>query len=185
MQPARGTQGHRFHHASAGAMASLMLAEAGAEVVKIERPPSGDGMRGLRAKAWRGEPLFRTLESRQDVCSSRSKGSRGGEPSEPAAATRLTYSSSNSGPASCLGLGSVTDTVRKLNPKIVYCSITGYGQEGPKASRAGHDLNYVAESGLLSLVADSDGAPQLPPTLIADIGGGAYPAVINILLGLL
>jgi crotonobetainyl-CoA:carnitine CoA-transferase CaiB-like acyl-CoA transferase len=62
--------------------------------------------------------------------------------------------------------------------------LTGYGQRGPKAGVAAHDLNYVAETGLLSLSADREGAPVIPPALIADIGGGAYPAVINILLGL-
>jgi crotonobetainyl-CoA:carnitine CoA-transferase CaiB-like acyl-CoA transferase len=71
-----------------------------------------------------------------------------------------------------------------MNPRLIYCAITGYGPDGPKAQVAAHDLNYLAETGLLSLAAASDGAPVVPPALIADIAGGAYPAVINILLGL-
>ena len=67
---------------------------------------------------------------------------------------------------------------------LIYCSITGYGQSGPKAGVAAHDLNYIAETGLLGLSAGADGAPVIPPALIADIAGGAYPAVINILLAL-
>jgi crotonobetainyl-CoA:carnitine CoA-transferase CaiB-like acyl-CoA transferase len=82
-----------------------------------------------------------------------------------------------------LGLGYAA--VREVNPSVIYCSITGYGQEGPRASRAGHDLNYLADSGLLDAVVDDQGDPQLPPTVIADIAGGSYPAVINILLALL
>jgi alpha-methylacyl-CoA racemase len=81
-----------------------------------------------------------------------------------------------------LGLG--YETVRAINPTIIYCSITGYGQTGPKASVAAHDLNYCAESGMLSLAADKDGAPVVPAALVADIGGGTYPAVMNILLAL-
>jgi crotonobetainyl-CoA:carnitine CoA-transferase CaiB-like acyl-CoA transferase len=81
-----------------------------------------------------------------------------------------------------LGLG--YDAWREANPRIVYCAITGYGQEGPDALRAGHDLNYQAGSGVLSLCTDGDGAPGMPPVLLGDIAGGSYPAVINILLAL-
>src|SRR5690606_22006335 len=81
-----------------------------------------------------------------------------------------------------LGVG--YEAWRAANPRIIYCAITGYGQSGPRAQAAGHDLNYAAETGMLSLTAGADGAPGIPPTLIADIGGGAYPAVINILLAL-
>jgi crotonobetainyl-CoA:carnitine CoA-transferase CaiB-like acyl-CoA transferase len=82
-----------------------------------------------------------------------------------------------------LGLG--PDEVRAVNPDLVYCSIGGFSPHGPKAGMAGHDLMYLADSGLLSLVADGDGRPTMPHALIADIAAGAYPAVINILLGLL
>jgi alpha-methylacyl-CoA racemase len=81
-----------------------------------------------------------------------------------------------------LGLG--YDALSAINPGLVYCSITGYGQAGAKAQVAAHDLNYVAETGLLSLSAGADGAPVVPPALIADIAGGSYPAVINVLLAL-
>ena len=81
-------------------------------------------------------------------------------------------------------LGFGYEALVAINPRIVYCAITGYGQTGPKAQVAAHDLNYVAESGLLGLAAGADGAPIVPPALIADIAGGAYPAMINILLAL-
>ena len=80
-----------------------------------------------------------------------------------------------------LGLG--WKQVKKLNKNIVYCSITGYGQDGEK-NKAGHDLNYLAESGLLKFSCAKDGAPVLPITQIADIAGGSYPAFMNILLAL-
>jgi alpha-methylacyl-CoA racemase len=71
-----------------------------------------------------------------------------------------------------------------LNPRIVYCSITGFGQDGPDAQTAAHDLNYQARTGLLALTCDATGAPGMPPMLAADLAAGAYPAVINILLAL-
>ena len=81
-----------------------------------------------------------------------------------------------------LGLG--YDAVRAINPKLIYCSITGYGQTGPRAGEAGHDLNYIGHTGLLALNPGPPDRPVVPPALIADIAGGTLPAVMNILLGL-
>jgi crotonobetainyl-CoA:carnitine CoA-transferase CaiB-like acyl-CoA transferase len=81
-----------------------------------------------------------------------------------------------------LGLG--FEEIARENPSLIYCSITGYGQSGERVAKAGHDLNYLAETGLLGLTRGADGAPVLPPVLAADISGGAYPAVMNILLAL-
>jgi alpha-methylacyl-CoA racemase len=76
------------------------------------------------------------------------------------------------------------EAVRKINPRIVYCSISGYGQQGPRAGEAGHDINYQSLTGLLALQPGPVATPVIPPALVADIGGGTMPAVINILLGL-
>ena len=81
-------------------------------------------------------------------------------------------------------LGLNYEALSKINPRLIYCSITGYGQNGPKRDVAGHDLNYVGDAGLLSLSMGPPEKPVVPPALIADIAGGAYPAVMNILLAL-
>ena len=81
-----------------------------------------------------------------------------------------------------LGLG--YEALRRINPRLVYCSITGYGQTGPRAGEAGHDLNYIGHTGLLALQPGPPDRPVVPPALIADIAGGTLPAVINILLAL-
>jgi crotonobetainyl-CoA:carnitine CoA-transferase CaiB-like acyl-CoA transferase len=81
-----------------------------------------------------------------------------------------------------LGLG--WDLLRARHPGLVYCAITGYGQDGPLAHRAGHDLNYLARAGVLGLSGPEDGAPQVPPVQMADIGGGALFAVTGILAAL-
>lgn len=74
--------------------------------------------------------------------------------------------------------------IKKINPGIIYCSITGYGQNGPLKDRPGHDVNYLGESGLLSLNGDPDRPPSIPGFQVADLAGGAMNAAIGILLAL-
>jgi crotonobetainyl-CoA:carnitine CoA-transferase CaiB-like acyl-CoA transferase len=76
------------------------------------------------------------------------------------------------------------DSVCRINPKTIYCSITGYGQHGPLRRKAGHDINYLGDTGLLALSCGKPGARVLPQIAIADLAGGTYPAVINILMAL-
>ena len=80
-------------------------------------------------------------------------------------------------------LGIDYDTVRNVNPKIIYCSITGYGQTGPYRNRAGHDVNFLGYSGVLDLMGEPDRPPSIPGVQIADIAGGGMNAVIGVLLG--
>src|SRR5262249_60631967 len=79
-------------------------------------------------------------------------------------------------------LGFGYEAVKAENPRVIYCAITGYGQDGPRRSEAGHDLNYIAATGLLALSSGPADRPTVPPALIGDIGGGAMPAVAKILL---
>ena len=81
-----------------------------------------------------------------------------------------------------LGVG--YERLREENPRLVYCAITGYGQDGPFAARAGHDTNYLARIGLLGLTGDPDGPPVQAAGQIADLGGGALMAAFGILAAL-
>ena len=81
-------------------------------------------------------------------------------------------------------LGVDYDTVRTINPKIIYCSLTGYGQTGPHKNRAGHDVNFLGHSGVLDLMGEPDRPPSIPGVQIADIAGGGMNAAIGILLAL-
>ncbi len=76
------------------------------------------------------------------------------------------------------------ETVRKINAAIIYCSVTGYGQTGPLSEKAGHDVNYLGYSGILSLLGEVDRPPAIPGVQIADIAGGGMNAAIGILLAL-
>jgi alpha-methylacyl-CoA racemase len=79
------------------------------------------------------------------------------------------------GTADRLGIG--FEAVRAVNPAVVYCSISGYGQDGPMRDRAGHDLNYIARAGILGLSGPAGGSPSIPPVQIADLTSAMYAAV--------
>ena len=81
-------------------------------------------------------------------------------------------------------LGVDYKSVRQVNPRIVYCSITGYGQNGPYRDRVGHDVNYLSFAGVLNLIGEADRPPSIPGVQIADIAGGGMNAAIGILLAL-
>ena len=165
-----------------GPIASLMLAEAGAEVIKIE-PPGGEAMR-TPPPAW-GDltALFALLN--------RGKRSLALDLKDEATLARLRPLIARTDvllagfrPGVMARRGLDYPSVRAVNPRLVYCAITGYGQNGPKALRAGHDLTYIAEIGLLALSTGPNEVPTLPPVLIADILGGAYSAVTAVAMAL-
>jgi len=183
MQPLAGIRVLDFSTLLPGPLATLLLAEAGAEVLKIERPGTGDEMRTYAPKFGTDSVNFALLN--------RGKRSIAIDLKEPGAVARLTSLLKSAdviveqfrpGVMDRLGLG--YEAVSRVNPRVVYCSITGYGQSGPLAGTAAHDLNYAADAGMLALAAGPGGAPVPPAALVADIGGGSYPAVINILLAL-
>lgn len=82
-------------------------------------------------------------------------------------------------------LGVDYETLRGINPRIVYCSLSGYGQEGPYKDLPGHDINYISIAGALSLVGERDRCPTPPSNLLADFAGGSLQATIGILAALL
>src|SRR5881628_2662129 len=113
-----------------GPMATLLLAEAGAEVIKIERPGRGDEMRSYDFKLGASAVNFALLN--------RGKRSIAIDLKDPAALKRLEQF--RPGVMDRLGLG--YESLKAANPRLVYCAVTGYGQTGPRADVAGHDLNY-------------------------------------------
>ena len=166
-----------------GPMASLILAEAGAEVIKIERPESGDPLRDYHPTWGEDGASFSLLNRGKKSLAIDLKG--------PAARAQLhpliqkadvVLEQFRPGVMDRLGLG-YADLI-KIKSDLIYCAITGYGQTGPKDQQAGHDLNYIGDTGLLALNMGDHENPVVPPALVADIAGGSYPAVMNILLAL-
>ncbi len=165
-----------------GPLATLMLAEAGAEVIKIERP-EGEDMRARAGTAAADGAAFALLNRGKKGVALDLKNENDRKRLRPLVEKAdVLVEQFRPGVMERLGLG--YEDVRKINPRIVYCSISGYGQQGPRAGEAGHDINYQSRTGLLALQPGPTEKPVIPPALIADIGGGTMPAVINILLGL-
>src|SRR5208282_3607726 len=125
-----------------GPLAALMLAEAGAEVVKIERPPAGDEMRSYVPRWGADSTNFALLN--------RGKASVALDLKDPAQQARLAPLLTRADivleqfrPRVMDRLGLGYAAISKINPRVIYCAITGYGQTGPKRDVAGHDLNYI------------------------------------------
>jgi crotonobetainyl-CoA:carnitine CoA-transferase CaiB-like acyl-CoA transferase len=164
-----------------GPLATLMLAQAGAQVVKIE-PPGGEATRFYPPYVSGESAIYAMLNAGKSVMTVDLKNAAGRAGlAALLARADVVVEQFRPGVMSRLGLG--YHDLRKVNPRVVYCSISGYGQTGPRAEEAGHDLNYIGNTGLLAL-ASGVGAPTVPPALIADIAGGSFPAVMNILLAL-
>lgn len=164
-----------------GPLVSLMLAEAGAEVIKIERPPHGDPMRGYEPQINGTSVQYHTLNRGKKSIFIDLKDEASNKTLEPLL-RRVDILIEQFRPGVMERHGLDYARVRSINPRIIYCSISGWGQNGPKAHLAAHDLNFMAESGHLDKIVDGDGKPALPALLAADVAGGVYPAVINILL---
>jgi crotonobetainyl-CoA:carnitine CoA-transferase CaiB-like acyl-CoA transferase len=166
-----------------GPLATLLLADAGADVIKVERPGTGDEMRSYRPALGPTSANFALLNrGKRSVVLDLKSADGLAEFRRLLEGADVLVEQFRPGVMERLGLG--PDILLAEHPRLVYCSITGYGRTGPKRGRAGHDLTYLAETGMLALTTDGTGAPVLPPALIADIAGGAYPAVMNILLAL-
>mgnify|MGYP001468149219 CR=1 FL=1 len=184
MQPLKDVLVLDFSTLLPGPFAGLMLAEAGATVIKVERPGSGDDMRGYQPRIGADSVNFNLLNAGKDSIAIDLKAGDAFARLEPLVARAdVVIEQFRPGVMDRLGFG--YDALRRVNPRIIYCAITGWGQSGPKSAVAAHDLNYMAEAGVLGLSRGNDGAPVLPPVLVADLAGGAYPAVVNILLALL
>ena len=186
-QPLAGVTVLDFATLLPGPLATLLLAEAGATVIKIERPGVGDELRLYPPPRWEesGDTAAFALLNR----GKRSVAIDLKDAQERARLAPLLQRADvlveQFRPGVMARLGLDYETLSAANPKLVYCAVTGWGQAGPMKDQAGHDLNYIGETGMLALGgAGADGAPLPPPGLIADIGGGALPAVINILLAL-
>jgi alpha-methylacyl-CoA racemase len=164
-----------------GAFATLMLAELGAEVIKVEDPRGGDPMRHL--------PPMVDGRGVYDLLLGRGKKSVALDLKQPAdrvSLQRLVASADvvveSFRPATAARLGVSAAMLRAAHPALIHASITGYGQTGPYAERPGHDLNYVAVSGILATERPTPTA--LPKMFIADVGGGAMSAVVAVLAAL-
>jgi alpha-methylacyl-CoA racemase len=171
-----------------GGFCSLLLADFGAEVLKVEDTGMGDYIRWSPpyyegAEESSRSALFLALNRNKRSIRLNLKSDEGKKVLlELVREYDVVLESFRPGVLDRLGVG--YERMREENPKLVYCAITGYGQDGPLRDRSGHDMNYLGLVGLLGLTGERDGPPVQPAGQIADIGGGALMAAFGILAAL-
>lgn len=158
----------------------MLLADMGADVIKIEEPSGGDYMRWTPPLVDGQSALFNALNRNKRSVTLNLKSDAGRELLlKLAEGAAVLVEGNRPGVMARLGLG--WDVLRERNSKLVMCSITGYGQDGPMAAHAGHDINYAATAGVLSLNGVQDGPPVPLAIQVADIGGGGLQPAVAIL----
>ncbi|HVV29850.1 MAG TPA: CaiB/BaiF CoA-transferase family protein, partial [Mycobacteriales bacterium] len=159
-----------------GPFAAMMLADMGAEIVRVDRTTSGDGHRGMASV----DILNR---GRRSIAVDLKK------PAAVEAVLRLVEQADGllegfrPGVTERLGLG--PDACLARNPRLVYGRMTGWGQDGPYAPAAGHDINYIALTGALHAIGQAGGPPVPPLNLVGDFGGGGMLLAFGMVCGLL
>ncbi len=167
-----------FSRVLAGPLCSMMLGDLGADVIKIENPQRGDDTRQW-GPPWAGDgddrlsAYFLSVNRNKRSITLNLKEEKGVE-----IARRLAVNShvviENFKVGQMAGFGLGYDDLRQLNPALVYCSITGYGQSGPYRERPGYDYVIQAMSGLMSITGPADGEPHKVGVAISDVIAGLY-----------
>lgn len=156
-----------------GPFAAMMLADMGASVTRVVRPGNPPAV-VPHSILYRGQEVLEAdLKDPGDVDKLR----------ERLATTDILIEGFRPGVAERLGLG--PEETQAINPALVYGRITGWGQSGPLAHTAGHDINYIAVSGALHSIAGNDGTPVPPVNFLGDFGGGSMYLVTGLLAGVL
>jgi alpha-methylacyl-CoA racemase len=165
-----------------GPYATLALAALGARVDKVEDPAGGDFLRHLPPIVEGRSVLFESLNrGKRSVALDLKTGAGSSAFRRLVRGYDLLVEGFRPGVMERLGLS--YRALRDENPRLIYCSISGYGQTGPDRLKAGHDLNYLARAGVLGYGGAPDGAPAMPGVQVADIGS-AFSALVGLLSAL-
>lgn len=164
-----------------GPYCTLLLSDMGAQVIKVEDTQGGDYVRWNPPLAASGMSIHHHVLNRNKRSIAIDLKKKEGRELllELAGWAEVLVEQFRPGVMERLGLD--YDTVREVNPAIVYCSITGYGQDGPYRDVAGHDINYLGYAGVLGLTGPKDGAPVISGVQIADLGAGGMFGALSIL----
>ncbi len=167
-----------------GPFCTMVLGDLGADVVRVEEPGGGRMARERNRTedpgATRRRAAFNALNRNKRSIAMNLK-----DPGAREALHRLVEDADvfveGFRPGVVSRLGCDYQTLRAINPRIVYCSLSGYGQDGPYSGLVGHDINYISVSGALGVIGHSGGAPVIPYNIIADFAGGGLHAATAIL----
>lgn len=182
-KPLRGTRVLDLTRLLPGPTCTLLMADLGADVLKVEDTELGDYARWIPPLKKKLSYLFLSLNRNKKSLALNLRGKEGQEIFyQLVRSYDVIIESFRPGVTKKLGID--YETIRSINPKIIYCSLTGYGQTGPYKDRAGHDINYLGYSGLLDKLGKKGGSPILPNFQMADLSGGALMSLIGILAAL-
>ena len=166
-----------------GPFCTVLLADFGADVIKVEDTAGGDYMRWIPPLVDEYSAMFHPLNRNKRSLAIDLKNPLGREAFLRLAATAdVVVESFRPGVMDRLGIGMTA--LHAVSPRLVLCSISGYGQDGPFRDRAGHDLNYAAVAGALLLGGAAESGPPMPGLQVGDIGGGAMDAALAIMIAL-
>jgi len=171
-----------------GGFCSLLLADYGADVIKVEDTGAGDYLRWMEPRVATSEPstanpsYVALNRNKRSVCLDLKQPAGRDALIRLAARADVLIESFRPGVMDRLGVGYAT--LAAHNPRLVHCAVTGYGQSGPDRDRAGHDLDYLAATGVLALGGAADGGPAMAGVQIADLGGGALMAAFAVMAAL-
>ena len=171
--PLSGVRVLEFASIGPGPFCAMLLSDMGADVIRIDRPTGVSGT-GPNAVLQRGRPsLVLDLKQPEDCALAR----------RAAAQADVTIEGNRPGVMERLGLG--PEDLMQANVGLIYARMTGYGQSGPNANAAGHDINYLGLSGALDAIGDGVTPPRAPLNLLGDFGGGALYLAFGIAAALL
>jgi crotonobetainyl-CoA:carnitine CoA-transferase CaiB-like acyl-CoA transferase len=165
-----------------GPFCTMLLADFGADVIKVEEPHRGDYIRAWQPRIGQNSGFHIVLNRNKRSLSLNLKSPEGKEIfRQLARQADVVLEGFRPGVMARLGLD--YESLRGLNPRLIYGALSGYGDHGPRAQRAGHDINYLALSGILSY--SGQNWPTMPGVQIADLGGGALLAAFSLVMALL
>jgi crotonobetainyl-CoA:carnitine CoA-transferase CaiB-like acyl-CoA transferase len=170
-----------------GALCTMILGDLGAEVIKVEPPtpsPLAGGGPSPKGEEKRKEAAYFALNRNKKSVALNLR-SEAGRQIFYRLAQQADVVVEGYRPGVVKRLGVDYDTIRKLNPRIVYCSLSGYGQDGPYHTFPGHDINYISIAGVLGLIGSREGSPVIPLNLVADFSGAPLFGAIGILAALM
>lgn len=181
--PLEGVKVLELIRVAPGAFCTMMLADMGAEVLKIETPPTEE-LDAAQTAAEARRAAFQFVDRNKHSIAINLKHAAGQQILHKLAA-QADVLVEGFRPGVMARLGGDYATLSRINPRLIYCSLSGFGQDGPYRDLPAHDINYLAISGVLNLIGEPDRPPAIPLNIVADYAGASMHGVVGILLALM